>query len=308
MREKLPPLFTLQTFETAARLGSFSRAAEELSLTPGAISKQIRLLEDWCRVTLFERKGPRVILTPEGRALFQRLDSPLSELQRAMQSPLHGSQHLQISTLVSIAREWLLPRLPDFVAQHPHIHLTIQTDQSLLRPAPRVPMLALRHGLPPNDVYSEVLFDDRLIAVAAPQLARELGRVPQAWPGHMVMHHDAQDPHLWFDMAGLDASTCNSRMAFNDADLALDASERGLGIAITRVSIAWRRLTQGSLVLASEVITPSHRKNLLVVREDCIDLPAVRHFANWVRDQAREWQTLQMAFDDPAHPLRKPAD
>jgi LysR family glycine cleavage system transcriptional activator len=73
MHGKLPPLFTLQAFEAAARLGSFSRAADELSLTPGAISRQIRQLEDWSALTLFVRNGPRVSLTADGSALLLRL-------------------------------------------------------------------------------------------------------------------------------------------------------------------------------------------------------------------------------------------
>src|SRR5277367_903146 len=87
MRDRLPPLFSLQAFESAARLGSFSRAAAELKLSTGAISRQIRQLEDWCALTLFERHGPRILLTQQGQDLLARLGGPLSALHQAVYAP-----------------------------------------------------------------------------------------------------------------------------------------------------------------------------------------------------------------------------
>ncbi|NRF70318.1 LysR family transcriptional regulator [Aquincola sp. S2] len=183
MRDRLPPLFSLQAFEAAARLGNFSRAAAELKLTPGAVSRQIRQLEDWCALTLFERRGPQVRLTRDGQELLGRLGAPLTALHEAVYpSADAAAQTLQIETLASTAKAWLLPRLPDFVARHPQVALIVQTDYALIRPPPRVPMVALRHGAQPagDELASERLFEDRLLAVAARAGCRPSTRISGA--------------------------------------------------------------------------------------------------------------------------------
>lgn len=299
MQEKLPPLFTLQAFEVASRLGSFSRAADELNLTPGAVSRQVRLLEDWSGQMLFERKGPKVMLTNEGHALRTRLERPLSALHEAIYPPANqGVEVLQIAILASTAKEWLIPRLADFIARHPEIRLTIQTDYALKRPAPRVAMVAIRRAsLLHGDVACETLFEDRLVAVGAPALMAALGREQINWSPRMMMQHTTTDWQSWAAAAGLPPAFVPQGIAFNDADVLLEAAACGLGIAVTRLSIAWRRLQEGSLVLACDVLCASSRDHLLAVREDCADMHAVRVFLSWVRGQASQWSQVQAEFE-----------
>jgi len=283
MRERLPPLFSLQAFEAAARLGNFSRAATELHLTPGAISRQVRQLEDWCGQTLFERVGNAMRLTAEGRELLARLGGPLAALHEAVYpEPAEARTTLQIATLGSLARAWLLPRLAHFIAQAPHVRVVVQTDYALVRPPPRVALVALRHGRPEDG--GEVLFQDRLLAVATPALMRELGPDAARWPAERVLSHVTGDAPLWQEGAGMAAVA--EGPAFNDAGLTLDAAEEGLGVAITRLSLALPRLRAGTLVQAHELLLPSPRANLLVVREDAAALPVVKRFAGWVRQEA----------------------
>ena len=283
MRDRLPPLFSLQAFEAAARLGNFSRAAGELHLTPGAISRQVRQLEDWCGQTLFERHGNAMRLTVEGNDLLARLGGPLAALHEAVYpEPDAARPTLQIATLGSLARAWLLPRLGSFIAQAPHVRLVVQTDYALVRPAPRVALVALRHGRPEDG--GEVLFIDRLLAVAAPALAHELGADAMRWPAERLLSHVTGDAPLWLAAAG--AETAPQGPAFNDAGLTLDAAEAGLGVAVTRLSLALPRLRAGTLVQAHALLLPSPRANLLVVREDAAALPVVRRFAEWVRAEA----------------------
>jgi LysR family glycine cleavage system transcriptional activator len=304
--KKLPPLFTLQAFEAAARLGSFSRAADELSLTPGAVSRQIRQLEDWSMLILFERNGPRVSLTADGALLLARMSGPLSALHEAIYPPAGDLvKTLQIATLASIAKEWLIPRLPDFIEKHPDVRPIIHTDYALVRAAPRVAMVALRHGVrQDNDPGCETLFDDRLVAVIAPKLQNTLGTDAMKWPLRAMLQHITLDVQAWLAAAGLPDEFTPQGPAFNDADVLLEAAQNGLGIALTRLSIAWRRLQAGTLVLACDVVCGSPRDNLLVVREDCADLPEVRAFTNWIRQQANHWQPIQKEFDALTHPFR----
>jgi len=304
MHGKLPPLFTLQAFEAASRLGSFSRAAEELSLTPGAISRQIRQLEDWSALTLFKRNGPRVSLTDDGAALLARLAGPLSALHQAIYPPDDASQKtLHISTLASIAKEWLLPRLGSFTQTHPHIRLIIDTDYALVRAAPRVAMLAIRHGTRQStDQICETLFNDRLVAVASPALTATLGSDARLWPASAMLQHLSLDAGSWQAAAGMAEDFSPQGQAYNDADVLLEAAELSQGIALGRLSIAWRRLQTGSLVLASEVVCATPRDNLLIMREDSADLPEMRVFTDWLREQARLWQREVDAFDQ-RHPV-----
>lgn len=283
-RDRLPPLFSLQAFEAAARLGNFSRAARELHLTPGAISRQVRQLEDWCGQTLFERVGNAMRLTAEGQELLARLGGPLAALHEAVYpEPADVRTTLQVATLGSLARAWLLPRLSRFIAQAPTVRLIVQTDYALVRPPPRVALVALRHGRPEDG--GERLFDDRLLAVAAPTVAAELGRDAARWPAARLLSHVTGDAPLWLAAAG--ATAAPEGPAFNDAGLTLDAAEAGLGVAVTRLSLALPRLRAGTLVQAHELLLPSPRANLLVVREDAAALPVVRRFADWVRAEAR---------------------
>jgi LysR family glycine cleavage system transcriptional activator len=298
MHGKLPPLFTLQAFEAASRLGSFSRAADELNLTPGAVSRQIRQLEDWSALILFERNGPKVRLTDDGSALLARLAEPLSALHHAIYPPAQDVvKTLQISTLASIAKEWLVPRLPDFSAKHPDIRLIVHTDYAFVRAAPRVAMVALRYTHLHNDGSSEILFGDRLVAVVAPALQKPLGSDASKWPATAMLHQTSLDAHTWLAAAGLPDDFMPLGTAFNDADVLLEAAQQGLGVALTRLSIVWRRLNASLLVLACDVTCASPRDNLLVVREDCADLPEVRAFTDWLRIQAIEWQQLLRDFD-----------
>ncbi len=299
MQGKLPPLFTLQAFEAASRLGSFSKAADELSLTPGAISRQIRQLEDWSSLTLFKRHGPKVSLTDDGAALLTRLAGPLSALHQAIYPPADAAtKTLHISTLASIAKEWLLPRLASFSAAHPHIRLIIDTDYALVRPAPRVAMVAIRHGARQStDQICETLFTDRLLAVTSPELKSRLGTDARLWPASMMLQHLSLDPAHWLAAAGLPEDYSLQGQAYNDADVLLEAAQHSQGIALGRLSIAWRRLQAGSLVLANNTICPTSRDNLLVLREDSAALPEVQTFTNWLREQARLWQMEMDKFD-----------
>lgn len=299
MRDRLPPLFSLQAFEAAARLGGFSGAAAELNLTPGAVSRQIRQLEDWCALVLFERHGPRIALTREGSDLLARLDGPLSALHEAVYpvSP-DALQVLQVATLASIAKSWLLPRLGSFREAYPDIALTVHTDYGLVRPAPRIAMIAIRHGpLPGAELHGEVLFEDRLVALAAPAYAEVAGPDPAAWSPHSVLQHLAADTDGWFDSAGAPGFAARGP-AFNDADVLLEAAQQGLGIAVSRLSIALPRIKSGKLVAASPLHCRSPRDNILVVRRDCLDVPAVRCFIDWVRSRGIEFGRSMASLQD----------
>ncbi len=293
MRDRLPPLFCLQAFEAASRLGNFSRAAAELHLTPGAISRQVRQLEDWCGQTLFERHGSGLRPTPEGQDLQRRLGGPLAALHEAVYpQPDEQRPTLQVATLGSLARAWLVPRLAGFIARAPQTRLVVHTDYALVRPPPRVALVALRYSVP--GAGDELLFSDRLIALATPALRRRLGPDPRRWPAAQWLTHLSGDGPLWLAAAGV--ALTPEGPGFNDAGVALDAAEAGLGVTVTRLSLALPRLRTGRLVPAHPLLLPAPRANLCVVRSDSAALPVVRDFVAWLREQAAATQAEIEAF------------
>ncbi len=293
MRTRLPPLFSLQVFEAAARQGNFSRAARELHLTQSGVSRQIQLLEAWHGATLFARNGPRVQLTPAGRNLLARLSAPLNALHAAFYHD-DGAQQLTINTLASSARAWLIPRLPDFQQAHPHIALNVQTDYALVLPAPQLPIVAIRHGparvRTDDGLYSELLFDEQLLTVASPAVVNSFGTRPAGWPSAQLLRHGTLDWSIWFDACNVPRSEPASGIAFNDASVMLDAAEANLGIALTRYSLAKPRLQAKRLVQAAPELCASPSSHYFVCRTDCLALPAVQSFLQWMRAQASAWK------------------
>jgi LysR family transcriptional regulator, glycine cleavage system transcriptional activator len=130
VRRHLPPLNAIKAFEAAARLGSFTRAAEELNVTHGAISRQIRVLEDWLGVRLFQRTSRNAVATRTGTDLLAEAGPALDRLANASQRARSSAQargSLCVSALPTFAMRWLIPRLPEFQRDHPSLELRIVT-------------------------------------------------------------------------------------------------------------------------------------------------------------------------------------
>lgn len=302
MRKRLPPLFSLQVFECAARHGKFTLAAEELHLTQGAISRQIKQLEDWCGLSLFTRHGPRVALTSDGQALLDRLNAPLNALHAAFDDDNQTRpQKLHIATLVSVAQTLLLPHLPRFSAQHPEIQISLQTDYALTTFPPQLALVALRfmntQAQEIAGVRQELLFGDRLVAVAAPSVAKELGSSPEKWPAHRLLRQTNMDWSHWHEGQTWSKDFYAEGMEFNDASVLLTAARHGTGIALARLSVAWEKLHRGELVLAAPLCVHSFSSHFLMVREDTASLPAVAAFTKWIRHEAQLWQERLAFFD-----------
>lgn len=298
MTQKLPPLFTLQAFEAAARLASFSQAAAELHLTPGAVSRQIRLLEDWSKQTLFKRQGPRVSLTEAGIALLARLEMPLAALHQAIYpAPESQQKTVQIATLASFAKSWLLPRLASFKESHPELRLIIDTHYAFIKAAPRMATLALRYGGSPQEGYLHTpLFEDYLVAVTSPALAAKLGPAPINWPACTLLQHLPLDPQAWLQAAGIAPQQQVFADAFNDSDVLLEAAQQGLGVALARLSNAWPRLQQGVLVLACPVYCAAAQSYQMVIRADSAALPELQTLQSWLVEQAQSWRQQMADF------------
>lgn len=292
MRKRLPPLFALQVFEAAARHGKFNLAARELALTQSVVSRQVKQLEDWSGLCLFSRHGPRVELTKEGQDLLGRLNAPLNALHAAVYSNAEIEQKtLQINTLASAALTLLLPQLAQFRLAHPDIRISMQADYALTSLPPQLATVAIRFtGRPDPSLQSHLLINDRLVVVGTPALVKKLGKNPAKWPAAQLLRHTYMDWSVWTSSQDLATPLEVDGLEFNDAVILLDAAKRGLGLGISRLSVAWESLEKGELVLASPHVCSSPLNFYLMYRFDCADNPAIRTFTDWVIEATKIWE------------------
>src|SRR3954467_9005092 len=196
MAHRLPPLSALRPFEAAARLESFSRAAEELHLTHGAVSRQVRALEDHLGTELFARHGKRVTLTPAGRSFAERVRAVLDDLMLAAElaRPARREGRLSVSVLPSFASRWLMPRLIRFMEAHPKIEVNVSATVGLADFARDEVDLAIRFGQGPwPGLACEKFLEDEYFPVASPRLNRgKLPRTPRDLAGVRIMR-EARD-------------------------------------------------------------------------------------------------------------------
>src|SRR6476659_7219784 len=173
MAHRLPPLSALRPFEAAARLESFSRAAEELHLTHGAISRQVRALEEHVGTELFTRHGKRVTLTAPGRAFAERVRAALHEIQVASEAvgSRRRDNRLTVSVLPSFASRWLMPRLIRFMEAHPDIEVSVMATTALANFTTDEVDIGIRFGRGPYPpLVCEPFLDDEWFPVASPKV------------------------------------------------------------------------------------------------------------------------------------------
>jgi len=248
----LPPLTALRAFEAAARHLSFKHAAAELSLTPTAISHQVRLLEECLGVQLFVRGTRRVDLTPAGQGLFPPLRDGLDAMARGVQAvrPRQGPRRLVLSTTMAFASRWLLHRLARFATSHPDIALHLHTCDEPVDLAGGEAHLAIRYG--PGrypGLGSTPLLPSRFAPVCSPALAvdtlADLSRTPLI--GFEWLRRDAGTPDwpLWFERAG--SVPMPRQLHFSDEVHAIQAAIAGQGVALINLALVVDELRTGLL-------------------------------------------------------------
>jgi LysR family glycine cleavage system transcriptional activator len=286
----LPALAALQCFEAAARLGSFSKAASERHLTHSAISRSVRAVEHWCGETLFERRGPKVILNEAGQRLRERIGEPLLALHIALKlDALPGAPRaLRVLVLASIAATWLIPRLPDFADAHPLVTLSVDTAYDMVSLPPLVPAVAIRFGhFDRTGLRCQRLWAEHMVAVATPAWLARHGAAPARWPpGQMLRHTHQPWPARLPAAAGAPRALPEpAGYEFNDALLLVQAAAQGCGVAWVRASLAADPVAHGALVSLAQEPQASDKAVWLVCREELADVAQVRAFFLWAARQ-----------------------
>lgn len=293
----MPPLGALRAFEVVARHLSLARAADELCVTPAAVSHQIRSLEDHLGVPLLRRAGRNILLTDAGQAClpgirdgFDRLGQAINQIDSFGQS---GS--LTVSVAPSFAAKWLVPRLDRFQEMHPAINTRVAASNALADFVSDDVDVAIRYGSGryPGLVV-ERLLPEAIFPVCSPDL---LARTPIGRPADLaqqiLLHDDSPDDdrscptwQMWLRAAGAADVDWSRGPAFTQSSLVLEAAIRGKGVALAKATLAEADLREGRLVRLFGDHTPVDFAYYIVGPDRKIALPKVKAFIEWLRQEA----------------------
>ena len=315
---RLPSLDFLRGFEAAGRLASFTRAADELGLTQSALSRQVRALEDALGVALFERRHRALALTREGAALHRDVVDALGAIASAAERVRSRTREpgLTLTTTVSFASLWLIPRLASFRERHPGIDVLVSADDRVADLARGEFDVAVRYGderaAPPDAVR---LFGERLLPVASPALAREAGRPllqPENLARHVLLHYDDPegrapwlDWRTWLAANGVPALKPAGSLRFRLYDQVIQAAVSGQGVALGRLPLIAGLLADGRLAAPFPRRYESAREFRVLVAPHARDRADVDAFVRWVVGEARA--TADASESDAGAGVRKPA-
>jgi LysR family glycine cleavage system transcriptional activator len=235
-----PPLDQIDAFVIAARLGNLTRAAEAMHLTVSALSHRMRLLEQRVGQQLLAR-GPRgVVLTPQGRRLFDAVAEPIEAIEHALRRlDARTSNLLTLSLIPSMGTAWLVPRLPGFLSRHPELGLSLQSSTHVVdfEREPVDAALRLGGGQWPG-VTAEFLFDEWITPVASPDFIARHGKPSLAGISTLPLLGDPGD--RWRDWFAAFGGNAPARYVavFDDTETLHQAAAQGLGIALARQTLA----------------------------------------------------------------------
>jgi LysR family transcriptional regulator, glycine cleavage system transcriptional activator len=284
---KLPNLNALRAFECAARLESFSRAAEELFVTHGAVSHRIRTLEEDLGLPLFARDGKRVRLTEGGRIYAQQVRLAMMDIALATEAVRAGDRdrRLIVSVLPSFAARWLMPRVGRFIERHPEIDLELMAATALVDFRRDNVDVGIRLGTGDYPgLFVEKLMGETYFPVCAPGFHQ--GRLPQQ-PADLLslplLRSDDEPWRDWLDLAGLpDVPEPTRGTLFNDGSMILQSVLDGSGIALVRRSLAQDYLRSGRLVKLFDIESLSRNTYFFVCPEHVVNTPRVAAFKTWL--------------------------
>lgn len=291
MTRKLPPLSALPAFDAAARHLSFTKAAAELNLTHGAISRAVRNIEDRLRIQLFERKSRSVTLTAEGAAYAAEISAALDQIGSAtiaVAAP-YSANILTVSTSDGFAGRWLVPRLHRFHQKNRDIDVRLSTSGVHANFSRDGIDIAIRFGLGGYDgVEVELLAEEAVCPVCSPELLQ--GEHPLLLPGdlkhHRLIHDNFRiDWAAWLERAGVAGVDPHAGLKFDSAAYAVEAAIHGEGVLLGRSALVSADLAAGRLVRPFELRIMSAWKYYVVYPPRALRQKKVRAFRDWLFEE-----------------------
>ncbi|MBR9650733.1 transcriptional regulator GcvA [Thalassovita aquimarina] len=289
MTDRLPPLTALRAFEAAARHMSFAKAAEELHVTPAALSFQIKSLEVHLGTTLFIRRNRAVDLTEAGKTLapgtsegFQTLTAAWRATQR-----LQDNTTLTVTAGPAMTAKWLAPRLYDFARAYPEIELRISANLRMADLERDEVDVAIRFGYGVDEgLYSVPVRKEWLTPVMTPELARKY-TTPESLTDAPLIHDDSidfLDPPCnwptWFRAVGVEFTPARGAH-FSNADHAVDAACAGVGVALGRRPMIIKDLLEGRLVAPFKVAIETEARFRFLCQRGAETRPQIAAFRDW---------------------------
>lgn len=293
---KHPSLKSVQAFEAAARLGSFTAAAQELCVTASAISHQIRFLEQEVGVPLFHRTSRTVVLTDVGARYAQDIGEALSQIESATRDiERRGkSDILTIHCVPSFATQWLMPRLARFCAQHSSIDVRLNAGVVAVDLTAGAIDVDIRYGsvLATHGVVTLPLPEERIVALSAPDLAndgRHPIRVPQDLRHHPLIHSEI-NLFNWRAFARQHdiALDLDRGPRFDRSFMAISAAVDRLGVCLESQLLVQREIESGCLVVLFGDSSPSLSCHSLCILKSKLAVPKIKAFKEWLLDELRQ--------------------
>jgi LysR family glycine cleavage system transcriptional activator len=312
MRRKIPSTGALIAFEAAARYQSFSRAAEELALTEGAISKQIAALEDYLGLQLFHRAKKRVILSDIGKAYFTQVKDDLNRLERnTLGAMAHqdGQKILELAVIPTFSAKWLIPRLAEFGAEYPDITINLSERALPFLFGDSIFDAAIHYKHPAwAGNVQDLLFEEELVPVCSPKLlpkgkilrAADLAAFPLL---HKNTRHDAWA--RWFQLAGHDDLPPMKGPRHDLFSLIIQAACYAMGVALVPRLYVQDELKNGSLVIPVDLSIRGLKQYCVVYPEHKQVSATARLFVDWLIDAAKRQRLPGSAPGEAAGPLER---
>jgi len=291
---RLPPLNSLRAFEATGRLLSISRAADELSVTPGAVSQQIRTLEDYLQIKLFKRLNRAIVLTDAGQVFLPLVSSGFDQLVQALQVLERHSCDgpLTITSAPSFISKWLVPRLDKFKTLHPEIDVRIDASQRLVDFVREDIDVGVRFGTGEfPELDSVFLFSFDLIPVCSPALLEKGGGLKQVsdLKNYTLLHsnYDDLDPgwpdwSMWLAVVEARDVDASHGIYFNQSDLLIQAALDGQGVALVGSVMAESEIAAGRLIQPFQARLPVKLNYHLVTSPQKANIAKIAAFREWV--------------------------
>ena len=290
MSDRLPPLTALRAFEAAARHMSFARAADELNVTPAALSFQIKSLEEHLGTPVFRRLNRAVELTEAGNSLapgatdaFNLLNQTWSATRR-----LQDTQNLIVTAGPAFTAKWLAPRLFDFARAHPEITLSFSASLRQVDLARDGVDVAIRFGYGPDDgLYSLPMAHEWVAPVMTPELAKKyptvesLVEAPLLTDTSIAFLNPPADWAAWFRTVGIEHNPSGG-VHFSQADHALDAALTGVGVALGRRAFVVKDIDEGRLVAPYGVALDTGARFRFLCQDGAENRPQIKAFRDWM--------------------------
>ncbi len=303
MNRRLPGTRALITFEAAGRHLSFTRAGDEVGLTPAAVSYQIKEIEDQLGIVLFKRTSRSIQLTPAGAVLLEAAADALNTLQRATSRArrlARGSSHLRISLSARFATNWLLPRLPQFRASNPNLELTFDISDEMRDFEVDDIDIAIRFGTGRYEgLCSERLFDTVIVPVCSPKLIESGARLeePRDLLQHTLCYVDWRTDgmiwpnwRMWMAAAGIEDFDDSRCVGFSDSSHVVQAVSEGGAVGLADLDMIATDLSQGRLVRLFDIgvnVAKDYAYHLVYPERSRQD-PTVLAFREWVLNAATQ--------------------